>query len=333
MSIRVAINGFGRIGRSVYRIAYGRKDIEFVAINDITPRDTLGYLLQFDTIMGVLPDKVRLEGDTIHVANQKTKMVSYKDPAQIPWKELGVDVVVESTGRFVQRADLEKHLSAGAKKVVLTVPPKDALDALVVLGVNDEILKKEHRLISNASCTTNCLAPLAKVLDDAFGIERGLMLTVHSYTNDQRLSDFFHKDLRRARAANENIIPTTTGAAKTVGKVLPKLNGKLDGISMRVPLPDGSLVDFVARLSKNVTVEDIHRAMKSAAEGAYKGIIQYSTDPIVSSDILGNPHSAIYDAPLTRVLQGNFVKVIGWYDNEWGYSSRVVDLVTKIANL
>ncbi|MFH1017949.1 MAG: type I glyceraldehyde-3-phosphate dehydrogenase [Pseudomonadota bacterium] len=330
MKIRVGINGFGRIGRSVYRIAYARKDIEFVAVNDVTDHKTLAYLLRWDTVMGPLHEPVSLEGDALAVAHQKTKMLNEPDPAKIPWKDLGVDIVIESTGRFQKREDLEKHLAAGAKKVLLTVPAKDAIDAMIVIGVNEETLKPEHRIVSNASCTTNCLGPIVKILHDSFGIERGLMTTVHAYTNDQRLSDFPHKDPRRARAANENIIPTTTGAARAVGKVLPALNGKLDGIAMRVPLPDGSIVDFVARLSRKVTAQEVNEAVRKSAEGKHKGIVQYSTDPIVSSDIIGNPHSAIFDAPFTRVLGGDLIKVVAWYDNEWGYSNRVVDLLARM---
>ncbi len=330
MNIRVGINGYGRIGRSVLRIAFARQDLDFVAINDVTDRKTLAYLTKYDTVMGPFHESVSLEDNVLVVGRQKTKMLNEPDPAKIPWKDLGVDVVIESTGRFTKRADLEKHIAAGAKKVLLTVPAKDPIDAMIVMGVNEEMLKPEHKIVSNASCTTNCLGPIAKVLHEAFGIERGLMTTVHAYTNDQRLSDFPHKDPRRARAANENIIPTTTGAARAVGKVIPVLNGKLDGISMRVPLPDGSIVDLVARLSRKVTAQEVNEAVRKSGEGKHKGIIQYSTDPIVSSDIIGNPHSAIFDAPFTRVLGGDLIKVVAWYDNEWGYSNRVVDLLPKL---
>jgi glyceraldehyde 3-phosphate dehydrogenase len=331
MSIRVGINGFGRIGRSVYRIAYARKDIEFVAINDVTDRKTLAYLTKYDTVMGNFAGPISLDGNTLIAGNQKTQMLSEPDPARIPWKDLGVEIVIEATGRFTKRADLEKHLAAGAKKVLLTVPAKDPIDAMIVLGVNDETLKPEHKIVSNASCTTNCLGPIAKILHENFGIERGLMTTVHAYTNDQRLSDFPHKDPRRARAANENIIPTTTGAARAVGKVYPALNGKLDGLAMRVPVPNGSTVDLVVRLSRKVTAMEVNEAVRKASEGKHKGIVQYSTDPIVSSDIIGNPHSAIFDAPFTRVLGGDLIKVVAWYDNEWGYSQRVVDLLPRLA--
>jgi glyceraldehyde 3-phosphate dehydrogenase len=333
MAIRVAINGFGRIGRSVFRIGVNRKDIQFVALNDITDKETLAYLLRYDTVHGAFPQDVKLQGDTLVTGSQKMKMLTESDPLKLPWKALNVDVVIESTGRFRSRAEVATHIEAGARRVILTVPPKDALDAMVVLGVNDQILRPEHKLISNASCTTNCLAPIAKILSDSFGIEYGLMTTVHAYTNDQRLGDVFHKDFRRARAANENIIPTTTGAAKAVGKILPELNGKLDGMSMRVPIPDGSITDFVALLKKSTTAKDVNDAVRSASEGGMKGIVQYSDAPIVSSDIVGNPHSAIFDAPFTKVLRGNFVKTLSWYDNEWGYSSRCVDLIERIASL
>ncbi|HLG19126.1 MAG TPA: type I glyceraldehyde-3-phosphate dehydrogenase [Bdellovibrionota bacterium] len=333
MAVRVAINGFGRIGRGVFRIAVDRKDIEFVALNDVTENETLAYLLRYDTVHGLFPHPVKLEDGELVTGAQRMKMLTESDPAKLPWKEFNVDVVIESTGRFRSRAEVEKHVQAGAKRVILTVPPKDALDAMVVLGVNDHILRPEHKLVSNASCTTNCLAPIVKVLHDAFGLERGFMTTVHAYTNDQHLSDVFHKDFRRARAANENIIPTTTGAAKAVGKILPELSGKLDGMSMRVPIPDGSITDFVAVLKRNVAVAEINDAVRNAADGPMKGIVQYSTEPIVSSDIIGNSHSAIFDAPFTKVLRGNFVKTVSWYDNEWGYSSRCVDLIMRLAAL
>ncbi|MFH1262225.1 MAG: type I glyceraldehyde-3-phosphate dehydrogenase [Pseudomonadota bacterium] len=333
MTIRIGINGFGRIGRAVYRLVADRKDIQVVAVNDITAPETLVYLLKFDTIFGIFPHSTALVDGILTTANQKTKMFRENDPTKLPWKDLGVDIAIESTGKFTKRADVEKHLAAGAKKVILTVPPKDPLDAMVVIGVNDGILNKDHRLVSNASCTTNCLAPMVKVLNDNFGIERGFMTTVHSYTNDQRLSDQYHKDLRRARAANENIIPTTTGAARAVGKILPELAGKLDGTAMRIPLPDGSIVDLVSVLKKKTTAEEINRTMKTASETYLKGILQYSEDPIVSSDIIGNTHSSIFDAPFTKVIGGNYVKTVAWYDNEWGYSCRVVDLIAKLASL
>jgi len=332
MAIRVGINGFGRIGRNVFRILHERKNFEVTGINDITDAKTLAHLLKYDSVMGRFDGEVSADGDNLKVDGKTIRITAKRDPAEIPWKDIGAEYVVESTGVFTSRADLEKHLSAGAKKVILTVPPKDELDALVVLGVNDEVLKPEHKLISNASCTTNCLAPIAKVIDEAFGIERGIMTTVHAYTNDQRLADLPHKDLRRARAAAMNIIPTSTGAARAVGKVLPHLNGKLDGIALRVPVPDGSVVDLVAILRKEVTAEELNAAVKAGAAKIPK-ILKYTEDPIVSSDVIKDSHSAVFDALATMVLgkKGNMVKVVAWYDNEWGYSSRVCDLLEKIA--
>ena len=288
--MKVAINGFGRIGRSVFRILTRRDDIDVVAINDISDPHSLAYLLRYDSVMGPFPEPVILDSHTLSAGRQSCQMLAERDPQQLPWKELSVDVVIESTGRFRTRAELDMHLQAGAGKVILTVPPKDSIDAVVVLGVNDEILEPTHRIISNASCTTNCLAPLAKVLDDSFGLVRGVMTTVHAYTNDQSLADWYHHDLRRSRAAGENTIPTSTGAARAVGQVLPHLAGKLDGMAMRVPVIDGSVVDLVATLEKPVTVEDINSVMKDSAEGPMKGILEYCTDPVVSSDIIGNPH-------------------------------------------
>jgi glyceraldehyde 3-phosphate dehydrogenase (phosphorylating) len=331
---RVAINGYGRIGRSVFRLLSSRDDFEVVAINDITPNETLAYLTRFDTVYGHYPGTVTLSGDTMKAGTQTVRMLEQKDPAKLPWGELGVDVVVEATGKFRKREENARHLEAGAKRVILTVPAKDEIDAMVVVGVNDGVLRPEHRIVSNASCTTNCLAPVAKVLHESFGIVKGIITTVHAYTNDQRLADVPHKDLRRSRAANENIIPTTTGAARAVGKVLPDLKGKLDGIAMRVPVPDGSTVDLVAELVKPTTVQAINAAMKEAASRApLAGILYYCEDPIVSSDVIQDSHSAIFDSLCTRVLGGNFVKVIAWYDNEWGYSCRVVDLIGRLAAL
>ena len=330
MSIRVAINGFGRIGRNVFRILHARgQDFEVVALNDLTDPATLAHLLKYDSVAGRFNGKVEAAADGIVVDGKKIQVLAQKDPAALPWGALKVDVVIESTGIFTSREACTKHLTAGARRVILTVPPKDEVDAMVVLGVNDSILKKEHKIVSNASCTTNCLAPLAKVLHDAFGIEHGLMNTVHAYTNDQQVLDLPHKDLRRARAAALNIIPTTTGAARAVGKILPELKGKLDGFSLRVPIPCGSVVDLTAVVKKPVTVETVNAAMKAAADGPLKGILCYTTDPIVSSDIVGDPHSSIFDAQSTMVIGSNMVKVVSWYDNEWGYSSRVVDLITK----
>ena len=332
--IRVAINGFGRIGRSVFRVLNNNKEIEIVAINDIFDKGALVYLLKYDTVMGRFPGNVSLNGDVLVAGNQKVKLLAERIPRQLPWNDLGVDIVVESTGIFRQRVQLEDHISAGAKKVILTVPSKDEIDYTVVLGVNEDGLTKDHHIISNASCTTNCLAPMAKVLHEAFGIELGVINTVHAYTNDQRLADVPHSDWRRSRAAAENVIPTTTGAARAVGKVLPELNGKLDGIAMRVPVPDGSVVDFNVRLEEMVTVDKINEAVYSAADnGPISKVLQYSTLPVVSTDIIGNHHSSIFDAPFTRVIGGNFVKTLNWYDNEWGYSNRVVDLIGLLGKL
>jgi glyceraldehyde 3-phosphate dehydrogenase len=304
------------------------KEIDLVAINDIFDKDALVYLLKYDTVMGRFPGKVALDGDILNAGHQQVRLLSERIPEQLPWGDLGIDVVVESTGIFRQRAQLENHLTAGVKKVILTVPPKDEIDYMVVLGVNDDGLTADHNIISNASCTTNCLAPMAKVLHEAFGIELGVINTIHAYTNDQRLADVPHSDWRRSRAAAENVIPTTTGAARAVGKVLPELNGKLDGIAMRVPVPDGSVVDFNVRLEQDVTLEKINDAVHAAAEsGPLAKVLEYSTLPVVSTDIIGNKHSSIYDAPFTRVIGGNFIKTLNWYDNEWGYSNRVVDLM------
>ena len=326
--MRVAINGFGRIGRSVFRVLDHHKEIDLVAINDIFDKDALVYLLKYDTVMGRFPGKVALDGDILNAGHQQVRLLSERIPEQLPWGDLGIDVVVESTGIFRQRAQLENHLTAGVKKVILTVPPKDEIDYMVVLGVNDDGLTADHSIISNASCTTNCLAPMAKVLHEAFGIELGVINTIHAYTNDQRLADVPHSDWRRSRAAAENVIPTTTGAARAVGKVLPELNGKLDGIAMRVPVPDGSVVDFNVRLEQDATLEKINDAVHAAAEsGPLAKVLEYSTLPVVSTDIIGNKHSSIYDAPFTRVIGGNFIKTLNWYDNEWGYSNRVVDLM------
>jgi len=331
--MRVAINGFGRIGRSVFRILNTHDDIDVVAINDIFDKEALVYLLKYDTVMGRFPDDVTLDGDMLNTSQQKVKLMGERAPAELPWGSMGVDVVIESTGIFRQRNQLEDHLIAGAKRVVLTVPAKDEIDYTVVLGVNDDGLKPEHRIVSNASCTTNCLAPMAKVLHESFGIELGVINTVHAYTNDQRLADVPHSDWRRSRAAAENVIPTTTGAARAVGKVLPELNGKLDGIAMRVPVPDGSVVDFNVRLEQSVTVDQVNDTVRAAADsGPVADVLEYSTLPIVSTDIIGNKHSSIFDAPFTRVIGGNFVKTLNWYDNEWGYSNRVVDLLTILGS-
>jgi len=333
MATHVGINGFGRIGRSVFRILSERDDIYVVCINDLFENEQLAYLLKYDTVMGIFKKEVTATDDALYVGDQKVVMTEHRDPGAIPWKDLGVDVVIESTGVFRERAPLEKHLTAGAKKVLLTVPAKEEIDATIVLGVNDDDLKAEHRIVSNASCTTNCLAPIAKIIDDSFGLEEGFITTVHAYTNDQRLADVPHKDFRRSRAAGENIIPTTTGAARAVGKVLPRLKGKLDGLAMRVPVPDGSIVDLVCRLGKNASAEDVNGAVRAAAEGPMQRVLEYSEEPLVSSDIIGNPHSSIFDAMSTSSLQDGYLRVVSWYDNEWGYSNRVVDLIDKMATL
>ncbi len=326
--MRIAINGFGRIGRNVFRILQNTPGCTVVAINDLTDAKTLAHLLKYDSVHGRFDGKVKAGKDSITVNGQKIAITAERDPANLPHAANKVDFVVEATGIFATRAACMKHIEAGAKKVLLTVPPKDEIDAMIVMGVNEDKLKATDRIISNASCTTNCLAPAAKVLDESFGLVHGLMTTIHGYTNDQRILDLPHSDLRRARAAALNIIPTTTGAARAVGKVIPRLNGKLDGCAMRVPVPDGSMVDLVVETKKKVTKESVMAAFKEAAMKApLKGVLEYTEDPIVSTDIIGNPHSSIFDATATMVMGSNLVKVICWYDNEWGYSSRVVDLM------
>ena len=328
----IAINGFGRIGRSILRIIIeSSSDLNVIAINDLGNYENLAYLLKHDSVMGVLDNNVTLDGNILKIDNREIKLVSVANPADLPWKEMDIDIVIESTGIFSDRKSLEMHLDAGAQRVVLTVPPKDEIDATVVLGVNDEDINDDSKLISNASCTTNCLAPIAKVLNDNFGIKSGLMTTIHAYTNDQALVETTHKDFRRGRSATQNIIPTSTGAAKAVGMVLPELKGKLDGMAMRVPVPNGSVIDLVVELNSKVTVEEINEAVKFAANNNLKGILEYSSVPLVSTDILQNPHSSIYDASSTQLLDGNHIKVVCWYDNEWGYSNRVVDLVNKLS--
>src|SRR5256885_13715342 len=330
MSVRVGINGFGRIGRNIMRAALGDKNLDFVAVNDLTSAHTLAHLLKYDSVLGNLHARVEAKEDTIAVDGDDFKVLQFRDPAQLPWKDLGVDVVFESTGLFTNRDAAAKHIAAGAKKVVITAPAKGP-DFSVVLGVNDELYDPaKHHIISNASCTTNCLAPLAKVLHQTFGIRKGRMTTIHSYTNDQQLLDLPHKDLRRARAAALSMIPTTTGAAVAVGEVLPELKGKLDGMSMRVPTPNVSIVDLAAVMNRPVTAEDVNGALKEAAAGPMKGILACSYDELVSIDFKGNPHSSIVDMPYTKVMEGDFVKVLSWYDNEWGYSNRCVDLLRKL---
>jgi glyceraldehyde 3-phosphate dehydrogenase len=328
--MNVGINGFGRIGRLVLRRMMELGGFNIVAVNDLMDTKTLSHLLKYDSVHGKYPGSVVASESSITVDGKEIKILSEKDPGKLGWGDMGVDIVIESTGIFSKRDKLQLHLDAGAKKVILTAPAKDEIDAVIVLGVNDSDLKPEHKIISNASCTTNCLAPMVKVLDDSFGIIKGFMTTIHSYTNDQVMLDQPHKDLRRARAGAVNIIPTTTGAAKAVGKVLPHLQGKLDGFSLRVPTPDASITDFVCEVNKETTKEEINEVFKKASETNLNGILEYSEEPLVSTDIIGNPYSCIFDS-LSTMCSGNLVKVIGWYDNEWGYSCRVVDLMKKIA--
>ncbi len=331
MPVRIGINGFGRIGRNIMRAALGDQELDFVAVNDLTSAKTLAHLLKYDSVLGNLDARVEARNDVISVDGHEFTVLSLRDPAQLPWKDLGVDVVFESTGLFTSRDDAAKHVTAGARKVIITAPAKGP-DITIVLGVNDERYDpQKHQIISNASCTTNCLAPLAKVIHQRFGIKKGWMTTIHSYTNDQQLLDLPHKDLRRARAAGLSMIPTTTGAAHAVGEVLPDLKGKLDGFSMRVPTPNVSVVDLAAILDQKTSGDEVNAALKEAADGALKGILQYSTEELVSIDFKGNPHSSIVDAPYTKVMDGDFLKVLSWYDNEWGYSNRCVDLVRLLA--
>ena len=331
---KIAINGFGRIGRTIMRIAKLRKHYDVVAVNDLASLDQLAYAFKYDSTHGVFPGEVSFDGDIMEIDGDKFKVLSERDPAKLPWKELGVDYVIESSGAFRHLTDLQKHIDGGAKRVVLTVPCKDPLDATLVSGVNDHVVTPSSTIISNASCTTNCAAPLTKVLHDSFGIRRGLLTTVHAYTSGQRLIDSPHaSDKRRSRNAATNIVPTSTGAAKAIGLVMPELAGKLDGLAMRVPIPDGSIVDLVVELDSDATVESINVVMQAAALGPMKGILQYSIDEIVSSDIIGNSHSSIFDSLLTQVMQDRMVKVVSWYDNEWGYSTRVEELVQRLAQM
>lgn len=331
MAVKVGINGFGRIGRNVVRAALDRKDIDFVAVNDITDTKTLAHLLKYDSVLGHLDQEIKSDADSISVAGKRIKVFAVKDPAQLDWNSVGAQIVVESTGKFTDAHEACKHIRGTVKKVIITAPAKNE-DITIVLGVNDNMYDpKLHNIVSNASCTTNCLAPVVKVLYDEFGIQKGSMTTIHSYTNDQNVLDFPHKDLRRARAAALNMIPTTTGAAKAIGLVMPQLKGKLDGYAMRVPTPNVSVVDLVALLDKSTTTEEVNAALKSAAEGELKGILAYTEDPVVSTDMMHNPNSSIVDAGMTKVLDGNLAKVVAWYDNEWGYSRRVVDLVAFLA--
>ncbi|HPM01157.1 MAG TPA: type I glyceraldehyde-3-phosphate dehydrogenase [Candidatus Cloacimonadota bacterium] len=330
--LRLAINGFGRIGRLVFRAAFGREDMEIVAINDLTNAKTLAHLLKYDSIHKIFQQKVSHTDTSIIVNDKEIRIYAEKDPENLPWKDLNVDIVIESTGIFTTREKAMKHVKAGAKKVIISAPAKDQVDATVVMGVNHHILKKEDVIISNASCTTNCLAPVAKVIHDHFTIVKGMMTTIHSYTNDQNILDLPHSDLRRARAAAMSMIPTSTGAAKAIGLVIPELNGKLDGMAIRVPTPDGSIVDLTLEVEKKCTKDELNSAVKEAAENELKGILEYTTDPIVSCDIVGNPASSIFDASLTMV-KDNMVKVQAWYDNEWGYSKRVVDLALYLSKI
>ncbi len=337
MATKVAINGFGRIGRAIARIIAARKgDMEVVAINDLADAKSLAHLFKYDTVMGRWEGTVEAKGDGIVINGKAIKVLAEKNPAELPWKDMGVKIVVESTGIFRTKESPKggygDHLKAGAERVVLTVPAKDDIDATIVLGVNDEMLTKDAQCVSNASCTTNCLAPISKVLNDTFGIEKGLMTTIHAYTNDQKVADMIHSDLRRARAAAMNIIPTSTGAAKAIGKVIPELDGKLDGFALRVPVPVGSVVDLVAIVKKEATVEIVNAAMKAAAEGPMKGILIYCDEPIVSSDIIKHTGSSIFDS-LCTMVKGNMVKVVSWYDNEWGYSNRTVDIMERLAKM
>lgn len=337
MATKVAINGFGRIGRAITRIVTSRKgDLEVVAINDLADAKSLAHLFKYDTVMGRWEGTAEAKDDAIVINGKAIKVLAVKNPAELPWKDMGVKIVVESTGIFRTKESPKggygDHLKAGAQKVVLTVPAKDEIDATIVLGVNDQMLTKDVQCVSNASCTTNCLAPISKVLNDTFGIEKGLMTTIHAYTNDQKVADMIHSDLRRARAAAMNIIPTSTGAAKAIGKVIPELDGKLDGFALRVPVPVGSVVDLVAIVKKEATVESVNAAMKKAAEGPMKGILVYCDEPIVSSDIIKHPASSIFDS-LCTIVKGNMVKLVSWYDNEWGYSNRTVDIMERLAKM
>ncbi|MFA5357448.1 MAG: type I glyceraldehyde-3-phosphate dehydrogenase [archaeon] len=328
--LRVAINGFGRIGRLIYRLGYKEKDIEWVAVNDLASPEALAHLLEYDSVYGKLGAKISVEKNSIFVDGKELRIFNEKDPAALPWKDLKIDVVIESTGRFTKKEDAEKHISAGAKKVLLSAPAKSAGFKTIVLGVNDSSLSSSDVLVSNASCTTNCFAPIAKVLEDSFGIEKGFLSTVHSYTSDQNLLDSPHKDLRRARSAAINIIPTSTGAAIAVSEVIPSLRGKMDGVSFRVPTPVGSIIDFVCVTKRPVTIEEVNSAVRKAAEGKMKGIVEYSEKPLVSTDIIGNAASSIFDSKLTNVIGGNLVKVVSWYDNETGFSRRMIDMVKRM---
>jgi glyceraldehyde 3-phosphate dehydrogenase (phosphorylating) len=333
MTTRIGLMGFGRIGRNVFRILHGRDDIEVEAIVDIAEPAALEYLLKFDTVHGAFPDPVWIKGDALYARGRPIRILQAKAPGDVDWSALGIDIVVEATGQYRTRAILQRHIDRGAKRVVLTVPPRDPLDALVVMGVNDHVLTKDTRIVSNASCTANALAPICKILDDVFGIDRGMMTTVHAYTNDQRLADVPHTEMRRSRAAAENIIPTETFSPQVVESILPQLAGKLDGMALNVPVPDGSTVDLVTLMERPVTPEEVNEVVKSASMTTYKNIVEYTDQPIVSSDVIGNTHSAVFDGLSTAVIGGNLLKTITWYDNGWGYASRVVELIGRLAAL
>jgi glyceraldehyde 3-phosphate dehydrogenase len=331
MAIRIGLMGFGRIGRNVFRILYERDDIEVVAIVDVADPKALEYLLKFDTVHGRFQEPVWIAGENMYCKGRQIRILQAKAPGDVNWAELGADIVVEATGQYRTRAVLQKHIDMGAKRVILTVPPRDELDALVVMGVNEHVLGPDTRIVSNASCTANALAPICKIINDAFGIDRAFMTTVHAYTNDQRLADVPHNELRRSRAAAENIIPTTTWSPKAVEQVLPELQGKLDGMALNVPVPDGSTVDLVTLMKKPLTAEEVNEVVKSAAATTYRNIVEYTDQPVVSSDVIGNPHSAVFDGLSTSVLGGNLLKTVTWYDNGWGYATRVVELIGKLA--
>ncbi len=332
MAIRIGIMGFGRIGRNVFRILYPRDDIEIIAIVDIADPKGLEYLLRFDTVHGLFKEPVTVVGEAMYAKGRQIRMLQRKAPGDVDWGAMGVDIVIDATGKFRHRAELQRHLDTGAKRVILTVPPRDEIDAVVVMGVNDDVLTADTRIVSNASCTANALAPICKLLDESFGIERGFMTTVHAYTNDQRLADVPHSELRRSRAAAENIIPTTTWSPQAVERILPELRGKLDGMALNVPIPDGSCVDLVTLMERVVTPEEVNEVVKSAALTRMKDIVEFTDQPVVSSDIIGNPHSAIFDGLSTSVLEGNLLKTLTWYDNGWGYATRVVELILRLAS-
>jgi glyceraldehyde 3-phosphate dehydrogenase len=325
--------GFGRIGRNIFRIVHKREDIEIAAIADIADPQALAYLLRFDTVHGRFPEPISVKGDSMYVRGRQIKMLTRREPGEVPWGELGVAIAIEATGQYRFRAQLARHLEAGAKKVILTVPPRDAIDATIVMGVNDHTLTRDHRIVSNASCTANAVAPIVKILNDAFGIDKGMLTTVHAYTNDQRLADVPHTELRRSRAAAENIIPTTTHSPRVIMTMLPELAGKLDGMAMNVPVRDGSIADLVTLMSRPLVVEEINEVVKSAAASRFRSIIEYTEEPIVSSDVIGNPHSGVFDALSTQVVGGNLVKTLTWYDNGWGYANRVVELIGRLTEL